>query len=235
MRNNRLIQINEGEHYLFFNFFKGKEMITLGFPYTTSCRNDVYLGSNGKEKGRISFFQAQKYLTESILSALPLNKLKGISSVNTKNITSNQNGIAKCKICEKKLRGNLLKPFCTQCYNDLGRPEMINIEKFNRLNKTYIETFKLIFREKSIYDIALIKEVKYQTIIKHLEVLNEYIDLSNFPHLWPDEKMLDLVRKSVNELGEDFRLKMLFEYINFDKGQQITYDELRHCLLFKEM
>lgn len=235
MRNNKLVQINEGQHYLFFNFFEGQNKVTLGFPYIDSFRNDVYLAINGKEKGRITFYQAQKHLTDSFKSIIVQKKIKGITFKSEFKIQKNNHRLSKCKSCDKNLRGNLEKALCTECYNNFGRPELINTEKFKQLNKTFIQTFELICTNHKIYDIALFRELKFDTIIKHIEKLSEFIDLYQFSNLWPDINKLNRVRFSLNNLPEDFTLKMLFEQINSENKDEMSYSDIRHCLLFKDL
>jgi hypothetical protein len=140
VKNNKLVQINEGKYYLFFNFYKGRENITLGFPYKNSKRNDVFLGVNGIEQGRISYSEANKYLSQSLLSIIPIHRIKGISARNLVNSSNQSEEKVLCKLCEKQLRGDLSKVICTECFNRLGHPEIKNLEQFQKLDKRYFET-----------------------------------------------------------------------------------------------
>lgn len=233
MRNNKLVQINEGEYYLFFNFFKGKQEITLGFPYKGTNRNDVYLSVNNIEQGRISFQDARKFLSDSIIAVLPLDRVKGIQLTSTNRTTKqiSNKPQAACKICEKQLRGNLDKSMCTSCYNEFGRPIIQNEDGFKNLSRTYIETLKLVLSNHSIKQMASQRGLGISTIINHLEKLSDYFDFSHLPMLKPDSLKL-AVLKRVKLIGNAFTLKEYYEKLNANHSVEFTYDEIRHCIFY---
>jgi hypothetical protein len=230
MKNNKIVQINEGEYYLFFNFYKNKENITLGFPYKNSTRNDVFLGVNGIEKGRISYSEANKYLSQSLLSILPIHRIKGISSRNLF-ISSNQiSNNVNCKLCQKQLRGNLSKVLCTECYGRLGRPEIDNLEQFQKLNRSYLETLELALNNFTIVEISLERELAFSTIISHLEKLSLFVNFKKCKNLQPNLLFVGNLKRIIKQIGRDNLLREFYERLNFGNSEEISFDEIRHCL-----
>jgi hypothetical protein len=232
MKNNKLVQINEGEYYLFFNFYKGRENITLGFPYKNSSRNDVYLGINGVEKGRISYAEANKYLSQSILSVLPIHRIKGVGSKNFVSPTKHLVASVQCKICEKLLRGNLSKVICTECFNRLKRPEIENLVEFQRLSKTYFETLELALTDYSIKEISLERELGFSTIINHLEKLSTFVNFKKCSNLEPRSILSGKIKMVIKQIGRDNLLREFYDRLNPGSIEEISFDEIRHCLFY---
>jgi hypothetical protein len=198
----------------------------LGFPFKNSPRNDVYLGVNGEEKGRISYSKANNYLTESILRLLPLHRIKGVNFNQNRLTFSGKLGF--CKKCNKKLRGNILKPVCSLCWNDLGKPSIDAIENILSLKQTYIDTFALLNSGQSIDQISKNRQLSKSTIFKHIEVISEFIDVKQYETIKPSKVILDSVKKAINTLGHESKLKEIYEFLN----EKIHFDEIKHALLF---
>jgi hypothetical protein len=232
MKNNKLVQINEGEYYLFFNFYKGSENITLGFPYKNSSRNDVYLGVNGEEQGRISYSEANKYLSKSLLSILPIHRIKGISSNTLISSTKQIENQVKCKLCDKLLRGNLSKVFCTECYQRLGRPEIQKLENFRKLNGTYFKTLDLAFNNYTVEEISHERELSFTTILIHLEKLSQFVSFNNHDNLHPDPNIVFEVNRVVGLAGRDQPLSVFYEQLNKGEFEEFSFEEIRHALFY---
>jgi hypothetical protein len=232
VKNNKLVQVNKGEYYLFFNFYKGKQNITLGFPYKNSNRNDVFLGLNGVEQGRISYSEANKYLTQSLLSILPIHRIKGISPKNITNSPKELKGTARCKLCDKQLRGNLAKVLCTECFNSLGRPEIANLEQFQKLNKSYFKTLELVLADYTIDEISQERELGFSTILNHLEKFSEFINLTEYSNLRPKSIYIGKLKLVIQKIGRDNLLREFYERLNPGNIEEISYDEIRHCLFY---
>ena len=232
MKNNKLVQINEGEYYLFFNFYKGRENITLGFPYKNSKRNDVFLGVNGIEQGRISYSEANKYLSQSLLSIIPIHRIKGISAKNLVNSSNQSEEKVFCKLCEKQLRGNLLKVICTECFYRLGRPEINHLEEFKKLNRSYFETFELALAHFTLEEISIKRDLKFSTIINHLEKLSHFVNFENHTNLQPNLRYVDNLKMIIKEIGRDNLLSEFYERLNLGSTEEISYDKIRHCLFY---
>ena len=232
MKNNKLVQINEGEYYLFFNFYKGSENITLGFPYKNSSRNDVYLGVNGEEQGRISYSEANKYLSKSLLSILPIHRIKGISSSTLISSTKQIENQVKCKLCDKLLRGNLTKVICTECYQKLGRPEIQKLENFRKLNGTFFKTLELAFNNYTVEEISNERELSFNTILIHLAKLSQFVSFNNHPNLHPDPNMVYEVNRVIDREGRDQPLSVFYEQLNKGDYEEISYEEIRHALFY---
>ncbi len=236
MKSNKLLEITEGEYYLFFNFYKNREQITLGYPYSNSPRNDVYLSVNGEEKGRLSYKESNKYLVDAIKNVLPLYKIKGLSTVNTKSIESQKIGF--CNNCGKKLRGDITKDLCTECWKNkskstikIGKPttvrKTLNNSKTERLN-THDQTYELLKQGHSINSIASIRDLQVSTIVGHLSKLNETVPLSNFIRLKPKQEIINRVEEALSELDDDYTLREIFEYLE----EEVDFDDIRLSLIF---
>ena len=232
MKNNKLVQINEGEYYLFFNFYKGRENITLGFPYKNSKRNDVFLGVNGIEQGRIPYSEANKYLSQSLLSIIPIHRIKGISAKNLVNSSNQSEEKVFCKLCEKQLRGNLLKVICTECFYRLGRPEIKNLEQFQKLDKRYFETLELVLINYTIKEISLERDLVFISIINHLDKLSPFVNLKKYTNLQPNLNFVIKLKMVIKKIGRDRLLREFYKELNSGEREEISYDEIRHCLFY---
>ena len=232
MRNKKLVQINEGEYYLFFNFYKGKENITLGYPYKGSTINDVYLGINGVEAGRISYTEGNKYLSQSILSVLPIHRIKGINSNKVVGTPKQKSLSVHCKLCEKQLRGNLTKVICTECFNRLGRPEIENLEGFQKVSKTYFETLELALSDYSIEEICHDRDLGFGTIVNHLEKLSAFVNFKKYSNLKPSPIIVEKLKMVIKEIGRDNPLRDFYDRLNLGSIDEISFDEIRHGLFY---
>jgi len=232
VKNNRLVQINEGEYYLFFNFYRGKENITLGYPYKDSKISNVYLGVNGFEEGRISYTEANKYLSQSILSVLPIHRIKGINSNKVVSTPKQISVSVQCKLCEKQLRGNLKKVICTKCYNRLGRPVIKNLEGFQKLNKTCFETLELALSDYSIEEMSLERELEFNTILKHLEKLSGFVNFKNCKKLEPNPIIIGKIKIVIKQIGRDNLLWEFYNRLNLGSIEEISFNEIKHGLFY---
>jgi hypothetical protein len=232
MKNNKLVQINEGEYYLFFNFYKGKQNITLGYPYKESFRTDVYLNINGEEIGRISYSEANKYLSQSLLSILPIHRVKGISTKNIVSSTKQITASVHCKLCEKQLKGNLSKVLCTECFNRLGRPEINKLDEFQKLNRRYFETLELALSNYTIEEISIERELGFSTILNHLEKLSPFVSLKRFNNLHPNLASVRKLNVVIRQIGRDNLIRDFYDRLNPGNNEEISFDEIRHCLFY---
>jgi hypothetical protein len=233
MKNNKLVQINEGEYYLFFNFYKGKQNITLGYPYKKSSRNDVYLKINEIEQDRISYSEASKYLSQSLITVLPIHRVKGIYY--NKKLNYSPRSIEKktyCKLCEKQLRGNLSKVICTNCFNRIGRPEIHNLEDFQKLDRRYFETLDLVLKNYTIEKISHERDLGFSTIVNHLEKLSMFISLKNYTNLKPNEIYINKLKLLIKKIGRDNLRREFYEQLNPGNKEVISFDQIRHCLFY---
>jgi hypothetical protein len=228
MRNNKLVQINEGEYYLFFNFYKNNEKITLGYPYKNSRRNDVYLEINNEVR-YVSFNEANKFLNSGIKQLLPLHRIKGITNTNN-NILQNTN-YGYCNNCGKKLRGDITKELCTDCWHNKNlknrQTQSLNIVQ-NSLNTSQKETYELLKQGYSLEIISFKKQCTLGTILSHLTEINKIESISNYPKLKPNDFLVRRVLTAKNSVGKDFRLKDIYEKLN----GEIDYNDIRLALFF---
>tara|TARA_Y100000385_G_scaffold149562_1_gene155080 strand:+ start:395 stop:1108 length:714 start_codon:yes stop_codon:yes gene_type:complete len=232
MRNNNLVQINEGEYYLFFNFYKGKKNITLGYPYKNSKRNNVYLNINGVEEGRISYNDANFFLSKSILSVLPIHRIKGINPCKVLSTPKQISVSIECKLCEKQLRGNLTKVICSECFNRLGRPEIKNLDGFQKLNKTYFETLELALSDYSIDEISIEREKGFATILNHLEKLSGFVNFKNCQNLEPSQIIIEKIKIVIKQIGKDNSIREFYDRLNLESFEEISFNEIKHGLFY---
>jgi hypothetical protein len=232
MKNNKLVQINEGQYYLFFNFHKGLKNITLGFPYKNSKQNDAYIAVNGVEQGRISYFEANKYLSQSLLSVLPIHRVKGISSRNLVSSPEQIVEIVHCKLCKKQLRGNLSKVICIECFNRLGHPVFDHLEQFQKLNRSYFETLELALTNYTIEDISIERELGISTIINHLEKLSPFVNFEKYKNLQPNPIFVSKLKLLIQQRGRVNTLTEFRERLKLEISVEISFNEIRHCLFY---
>lgn len=125
MYSKKIIDIWDGEYRVFFNFYRGKEKVTLGFPKRTTKISDVYVKINDIEQPRISFSEAKSYLTQGMINMIA-PRVKGLSSAYSSNSTKRivSSSLSKnptygfCNNCGKKLRGNKSKDLCYECWSN---------------------------------------------------------------------------------------------------------------------
>ena len=236
MKSNKLIEITEGEYYLFFNFYKQKDKVTLGYPFKNSPRNDVFLSINEEERSRLTFAESNRYLNDAIKKILPLYDIKGISSVQTKTLPIKQLGF--CNKCEKKLRGDITKDVCTECWRKhnkskikMGSPYVIakTLKKTTlELSTTQNETYLLLKQGYSIKSIACTRGLKESTIVSHILKINESVSLSNFKKIKPKQEIIDRVEDAIDDFDGDYALKDIREHLD----EEVDYDEIRLALIF---
>lgn len=125
MYSKKIIDIWEGEYRVFFNFYSGKEKVTLGFPKRNNNISDVYVKINDIEQPRISFSEAKKYLTQGMINMIS-PRVKGLSSGYSSNPprrigprgNSKKHTYGYCNKCGKKLRGDKSKDLCYECWSN---------------------------------------------------------------------------------------------------------------------
>lgn len=62
----------------------------------------------------------------------------------------------------------------------------------------------------------------------HIEVISEFIDIKQYESIKPSKVNLDLVQTAINKLGNESKLKEIYDYLN----EKIDYDDIRHAMLF---
>ncbi len=102
---------------------------------------------------------------------------------------------------------------------------------------TYHKTLELIDQKKTLWEIADIRGVSSDTIVKHFYMLREIRpDLNLYPYK-PDSEVVSLVRKAVAKMGKSsieyehngaIKLKPIFEELN----EEFSYADIRLSLLF---
>ena len=133
----RIMDIWDGDIRVFFNFMSKGVQYTLGYPKKGSGRNDVWVGKDGDEIGRVSFSEANQLMGEGFAKTVfPLLKSHGAKiisggssprQISEKSYSSRKpssikprlygNKTGRCVVCGKKLHGNTAKTHCSECYH----------------------------------------------------------------------------------------------------------------------
>lgn len=103
-KSKRLLEVREGHSFIFYNFEKNGERISIGVPKDDCENKDYYLGVNGETKGYMARSKGQAALASGFGSMSSSRQL-GTGSSGT------------CNACGKKLRGNTRKPLCYSCWS----------------------------------------------------------------------------------------------------------------------
>jgi len=65
LKSKKLYDVHEGQYRIFYNFYRGKDRLTLGFPKNAAVCHDVYIQVNGTEQDRFSIPKAMGILKKS--------------------------------------------------------------------------------------------------------------------------------------------------------------------------
>jgi hypothetical protein len=130
------------------------------------------------------------------------------------------------------LRVNLSKVICTGCFNRLRRPEIENLEEFQRLSKTYFETLELALTDYSIEEISLERELGFSTIINHLEKLSAFVNFKKCSNLESSPIFIGKIKMVIKQIGRDNLLREFYDRLNPRSIEEISFDEIRHCLFY---
>lgn len=99
----------EGEYRNFLNYYIKGRQYTFGWP-TPSCRDQrVWVGIDEEEIERISESEAKRRISSGRSINTTINR-----GLTTSNVTRRY---GYCNRCSKKLRGNIAKSHCTECWN----------------------------------------------------------------------------------------------------------------------
>ena len=113
LKSKKIIDIWEGEYRVFINFYNNREKYTLGYPKKSTYLKDVYFSINQVEQDRLSFSEANKYLSQGMINLLA-PKVKGITGYSKKAIEAKSYGY--CQKCGRRLRGDTSKKLCYDCW-----------------------------------------------------------------------------------------------------------------------
>ena len=102
----RRLSLVDGEYRYFQNHFVNGKQYTFGFPHESCKDKRVWVGLNKREVERISESEAMERINNKYYLANPI-----------KSIESRNSQVGYCSNCNKKLRGNIYKNTCTECYH----------------------------------------------------------------------------------------------------------------------
>lgn len=100
------LSLVDGEYRYFQNHFVNGKQYAFGFPHESCKDKRVWVGINKREVERISESEAFERINNKSYLA---NQIKSIDSASYK--------IGYCTRCDKKLRRNIYKKVCTECYH----------------------------------------------------------------------------------------------------------------------
>lgn len=100
----------------------------------------------------------------------------------------------------------------------------------NSLTQNLIPTYQLLTEKKSISEISEIRGFTKDTIIKHILKIVDSNGIDCIRHIRPDDTTIMKVHVAVTELENNTLLKPIYQYLN----EQVSYDEIKICLLFLE-
>lgn len=100
------LSLVDGEYRYFQNHFMNGKQYTFGFPHESCKDKRVWVGLNKRGIERISESEAMERINNKYYLANPI-----------KSIESSSSQVGYCSNCNKKLRGNIYKNTCTECYH----------------------------------------------------------------------------------------------------------------------
>lgn len=112
-----------------------------------------------------------------------------------------------------------------------GEPEWMkneDVEEIEELSPTYNETYKLLQDGCNIVEMAEIRGFTEDTIIKHIIVLHDYVDINKFRVIKPNTKIIQSVKSAILITKEREKLTPIYEYLN----GSISFNEIRLAKLF---
>jgi hypothetical protein len=104
------ISLIDGEHRYFENHYVNGKQYSFGFPKENCIDKRVWVGIGKIEIERISRSEAMRRIESKKYIS---NQTKNISSSSS---ASKKQSVGYCANCNKKLRGNIHKKHCTECY-----------------------------------------------------------------------------------------------------------------------
>jgi uncharacterized protein YpbB len=103
-----------------------------------------------------------------------------------------------------------------------------DVEEIEELSPTYNETYKLLQDGCNIVEMAEIRGFTEETIIKHIIVLHDYVDINKFPVIKPNSNVIKRVKTAIFITREKEKLTPIFDQLN----GEISYNEIKLAKLF---
>jgi hypothetical protein len=101
------VSLIDGQYRYFQNHYYNGKQYTFGFPKENCPDRRVWVGIEKEEIERISYSEAMRRIGS-----------KNIMSNQTKYLNATSNDLGYCAVCNKKLRGNIYKEKCYECYTN---------------------------------------------------------------------------------------------------------------------
>jgi hypothetical protein len=99
------ISLIDGQYRYFENHYVNGRQYTFGFPKENCPDKRVWVGIGNEEIERISLTEAKRRIENGYYS-----------SGQTQRLSASTNDTGYCTVCNKKLRGNIYKKKCFECY-----------------------------------------------------------------------------------------------------------------------
>ena len=84
----------------------------------------------------------------------------------------------------------------------------------------------------TLEEISIKRDLKFSTIINHLEKLSHFVNFENHTNLQPNLRYVDNLKMIIKEIGRDNLLSEFYERLNLGSTEEISYDKIRHCLFY---
>lgn len=110
------ISLVDGEYRYFQNHYINGIQYTFGFPKYNCPDKRVWVGKGSLEVERISYYEAKRRIKNQNLLAYTSKRL-GSPNFSRKSSSDSESKVGYCSNCNKKLRGNIYKKYCTECYH----------------------------------------------------------------------------------------------------------------------
>jgi ATP-dependent DNA helicase RecQ len=149
-------------------------------------------------------------------------------------ITSGQSFVQCANQLKKNGAKDVVGIFLGKTYSVFkhGEPEWMkkneDVEEIEKLSPTYNETYKLLQDGCNIVEMAEIRGFTEGTIIKHIIVLCDYLDINKFHVIKPDSNVIKRVKAAIFITREKEKLTPIFDHL---KGE-ISYNEIKLAKLF---
>jgi hypothetical protein len=101
------ISLIDGQYRYFENHYVNGKQYSFGFPKENCPDKRVWIGIGKEEIERISYSEAMRRIGS-----------KNYISNQTKYLGSSSNDVGYCSVCNKKLRGDIHKKKCYECYTN---------------------------------------------------------------------------------------------------------------------
>jgi hypothetical protein len=84
----------------------------------------------------------------------------------------------------------------------------------------------------TIKEISLERDLGFISIINHLDKLSPFVNLKKYTNLQPNLNFVIKLKMVIKKIGRDRLLREFYKELNSGEREEISYDEIRHCLFY---